>query len=176
MTEDEIVGWHHRSNGHELVQTPGNGGGLTARPGMLQSMGSQRVGHDLVTKQQEAHIHNPTWGSGSLALTFSNTEEANFWTPITDYSEPLLPLRMKRYLGPKWLLSLLSSPRKPCCLFSRVESSLLGVIDLLGKTIRTGQGFPWHPGIKTPPFHRRGHNLNPSWGTKIPDAVWYSQK
>ena len=86
MTEDEIVGWHHRSNGHELVQTPGDGGGLTARPGMLQSMGSQRVGHDLVTEQQQAHIHNPTWGSGSLALTFSNTEEANFWTPITDHS------------------------------------------------------------------------------------------
>ena len=24
-TEDEIVGWHHRLNGHEFEQTPGNG-------------------------------------------------------------------------------------------------------------------------------------------------------
>ena len=27
MTEDEIIGWHHRCNGHELGQTPGNGEG-----------------------------------------------------------------------------------------------------------------------------------------------------
>ena len=24
MTEDEIVGWHHRLNGHESEQIPGN--------------------------------------------------------------------------------------------------------------------------------------------------------
>ena len=32
MTEDEIVGWHHRFNGHEFGQAPGVGvgqGGLT---------------------------------------------------------------------------------------------------------------------------------------------------
>ena len=27
MTEDEIVGWHHRLNGHEFDQTPGDGDG-----------------------------------------------------------------------------------------------------------------------------------------------------
>ena len=27
MTEDEMVGWHHRFNGHELGQTPGDGVG-----------------------------------------------------------------------------------------------------------------------------------------------------
>ena len=25
MTEDEIVGWHHRLNGHEFEQAPGVG-------------------------------------------------------------------------------------------------------------------------------------------------------
>ena len=35
MTEDEMVAWHHQVNG---------------RPGMLQSMGLQRVGHDWVTE------------------------------------------------------------------------------------------------------------------------------
>ena len=25
MTENEMVGWHHRLNGHEFEQTPGNG-------------------------------------------------------------------------------------------------------------------------------------------------------
>ena len=27
MTEDEMVGWHHRLNGHEFEQTPGFGDG-----------------------------------------------------------------------------------------------------------------------------------------------------
>ena len=27
MTEDEMVGWHHRLNGHELEQGPGVGDG-----------------------------------------------------------------------------------------------------------------------------------------------------
>ena len=27
MTEDEMVGWHHQFNGHEFVQTPGDGEG-----------------------------------------------------------------------------------------------------------------------------------------------------
>ena len=25
MTEDEMVGWHHRLDGHEFEQTPGDG-------------------------------------------------------------------------------------------------------------------------------------------------------
>ena len=27
MTEDEMVGWHHRLNGHEFEHTPGGGEG-----------------------------------------------------------------------------------------------------------------------------------------------------
>ena len=27
MTEDEMVGWHHRLNGHEFEQTPGHSEG-----------------------------------------------------------------------------------------------------------------------------------------------------
>ena len=38
MTEDEIVGWHHRLKGHEFEQAPGDG--EDGEPGMLQSMGS----------------------------------------------------------------------------------------------------------------------------------------
>ena len=40
MTEDEMVGWHHRLLGglRELV--------LDRSPGVLRFMGSQRVGHD----------------------------------------------------------------------------------------------------------------------------------
>ena len=48
MTEEEMIGWHHRLNGHELEQTLGDdeGQGRTGKPVMLQSMGSQRVRHN----------------------------------------------------------------------------------------------------------------------------------
>ena len=45
MTEDEIDGWHHQLDGHEFEQVPGVGDG-TGKPGVLQSKGSQRAGHD----------------------------------------------------------------------------------------------------------------------------------
>ena len=45
MTEDEMVVWHHRLDGHEFEQVPGDGEGQGSLA-VLQSMGSQRVGHD----------------------------------------------------------------------------------------------------------------------------------
>ena len=42
MTKDEMVGWHHRLNGHEFEQAPGVG--EEGKPGMVQPMGSQGVG------------------------------------------------------------------------------------------------------------------------------------
>jgi len=48
MTEDEMVGWHHRLNGHEFGQAPGVGDGQEGW--CVQSMGSQRVGHNWVTE------------------------------------------------------------------------------------------------------------------------------
>ena len=39
MTEDKMVGWHHRLNGHEFEQAPGDSEGQTGKPGVLQSMG-----------------------------------------------------------------------------------------------------------------------------------------
>ena len=44
MTEDKMTDWHHRLNGHEFEQDPGDGEGQ--KPGVLQSMGLQRVGRD----------------------------------------------------------------------------------------------------------------------------------
>ena len=40
-------GWYHRVNGHESEQTPGDREGPIRKPGVLQSMGSQRVRHGL---------------------------------------------------------------------------------------------------------------------------------
>ena len=40
-TEDEMVGWHHRLNGHDFEQAPGDSEGQ----GSLVCCSPQRVGH-----------------------------------------------------------------------------------------------------------------------------------
>ena len=44
-----MVGGHHRFNGHELGQTPGD---YEGQGGVLQSLGLQSDRHDLATEQQ----------------------------------------------------------------------------------------------------------------------------
>ena len=46
-----MVEWHHRLSGHEFEQNSRRQW-RTEEPGVLQPMGSQRVGHNLETKQQ----------------------------------------------------------------------------------------------------------------------------
>ena len=46
---NEMVGWHHQLNGHELGQTPGDRERPRGLTHVLQSKGLQRVGHNLVT-------------------------------------------------------------------------------------------------------------------------------
>ena len=48
MTEDEMVGWHHGLNGHKLIVN--DDWWWTGSPGMLQSTGLQRVGHNWETE------------------------------------------------------------------------------------------------------------------------------
>ena len=45
MTEDEMVGWHHRLRGHEFEQTLGDGEG--------QEILGKRVGHNLASERQQ---------------------------------------------------------------------------------------------------------------------------
>ena len=49
MTEDEIVGWHHRVNGHESEQTLGDSEGQGSLA-CYSPLGLQRVGHNLATE------------------------------------------------------------------------------------------------------------------------------
>ena len=50
MTDDEMVGWHHRLHGHEFEQTLGDGEGQ--RGLVCYSPWGDRIGHDLVIEQQ----------------------------------------------------------------------------------------------------------------------------
>ena len=47
-TEDEMIGWHHWHDGQVWVGSRIQW--WTGKPGVLQSMGSQRVGHNWVTE------------------------------------------------------------------------------------------------------------------------------
>ena len=56
MTEDEVVGWHHRLNGPEFVQASGDGGqGSLA---CYSPWGCKESDHDLATEQQPAYFLN----------------------------------------------------------------------------------------------------------------------
>ena len=57
MTEDEVVGWHHRLDGHEFEQAPGVGW-WTGKPGVLQAMG----------------LPSRTWLSDWTELNWNNPE------------------------------------------------------------------------------------------------------
>ena len=65
MTEDKMVGWHHQLSGHEFEQTPRDA--ERQKPGMLQSLGLQRVSHDLATTRGA-----PFWPSRSK-MEFAGT-------------------------------------------------------------------------------------------------------
>ena len=45
-SEDEMVGWHHQLNGYDFEQTLRDSERQGGKPGLLQSMESQRAGHD----------------------------------------------------------------------------------------------------------------------------------
>ena len=60
-TEDEVVGWHHRIDGHEFEQTLGDSRGQGS-PACC-SPWARRVGHDWATEQQQEH--------GELGMSYS---------------------------------------------------------------------------------------------------------
>ena len=77
--EDEMVGWHHRLHGHEFEQASGDAEGQ-GKPAILQSIGSQRAGHDWATEQQQTTLKtyflrkdflNEVWVKGyDISLNF----------------------------------------------------------------------------------------------------------
>ena len=74
-----MVGWHHRLNGPEFQQTLGDGEGH-----VLQSMGSQRAGHDLVTEQQHS-IYETCKDTFDLSITCTELGDLLFITWRVSY-------------------------------------------------------------------------------------------
>ena len=65
VKEDEMVGWHHWCNGHELGQTRWG----TGRPGVLQSTGSQRLRYNSATEQKTNKNNIPLYGFTTVSLS-----------------------------------------------------------------------------------------------------------
>ena len=56
VTEDEMVGWHLRLNGHEFEQTHWGDGEGQGSLVCCSPWGSQTAGHNLVTEQQQSQF------------------------------------------------------------------------------------------------------------------------
>ena len=74
--EDERVEWHHWLNGHKFEQAPCCWRG---KPGILQSMGSQRVRHDWATELTDLSFYPfflQLWKMGvmSYLISYSSTQ------------------------------------------------------------------------------------------------------
>ena len=61
-TEEEKAGWHHQLNGREFEQTPGDSGGQRSLS-CCSPRSCRRVGHHLVTKQQQSWVFTVAWAS-----------------------------------------------------------------------------------------------------------------
>ena len=64
ITEDKTVRWHHQLDGHEFEQALGVGDRQGSLACCMQSMGSQRVGHDWATELNWLTVFlKPPWAS-----------------------------------------------------------------------------------------------------------------
>ena len=71
--QDEMVGWHHWLNGR--VWASSGSWWWTEKPGMLQSMESQRAGHDLATELTDWTVAH----QAPLPMKFSRQE---YWSGL----------------------------------------------------------------------------------------------
>ena len=70
--ENEMAWWYHQLNGHKFWVNSGSWW-WTGRPGVLQSMGSQRIGHNWVTETQKFFLEH---SDNQLCLNFFRNASA----------------------------------------------------------------------------------------------------
>ena len=86
MAEDEMVRQHHQLNEHEFKQTLGDSGGQRSLA-CCSPWGSQRVGHDLETDQQQL----PRYGTLGLLNILSSRYMRKSEMQDSDSDFPFLP-------------------------------------------------------------------------------------
>ena len=68
VTENDIVGWHHRLNGHEFEQILGDSKGQESLA--CCSSWGRRVGQDLLTEQQQQQKKKEKYRMYQTSLNF----------------------------------------------------------------------------------------------------------
>ena len=88
-TKDKMVGWHHWLNGHGWIWVDSGSWWWTGRPGMLQSMESQRVRHDWATDLNWRSKNVIWWKNFAtffLFWPFLNPKFTDFLTSLITFS------------------------------------------------------------------------------------------
>ena len=89
MTEDEVVGWHHRLNGHEFEQALGvdyrQGSLACFSPWGLQSMGSRPP----CPLRNDSTLEGRDWPCISSSPPHLNSQPGMAWRGCNIYSENL---------------------------------------------------------------------------------------
>ena len=93
MTEDEMVGWHHRLNGHEFEQTPGDSEGqenlvcCSSRGHKESDMTEQLNNNNKTTKACRFFLSVPMKSSKTTSHP-AHLAEATLAFPLSQQSEP----------------------------------------------------------------------------------------
>ena len=96
VTEDEVVGWHHWINKH--VWPNSRREWRTGKPGVLQSIGSQTVGHNWATEQDtwkrmSESLHSSPESITMLLIGYTSIEDVSESESCSGLSNPLQPHR-----------------------------------------------------------------------------------
>ena len=129
MTEDEMVGWHHRVNGHECEWAPGDGDGQEAWYAAVR--GVARVRHSLSTKQEQTgkSVNNP------LLRSIKNGRSGSVPPDLWHYCCGYISLHLRIYKFFPYLHWF-----STWVLFFCLKQSVLSE----GVEIQRGDSFNWH--------------------------------
>ena len=130
MTEDEMVGWHHRLNGHEFEQTPGDGEGQ----GSLACCSSWGHKESNVTEQLNNN-HNSSWCTQHLRAASSAllSALAAWQTSVKVQRLKTKQFRFFLYLLSQLLLFAETAPQQPYILHTQTarlcsnQNSFVGI-------------------------------------------------
>ena len=117
MTEDEMVGWHHRLNGHECEQAPGDGegrGGLACcRPwGRKESDTTERLNWTELNWTLYRELTVEPWGCRPVIAQGWSTEQ-----PLTSDL-----LAIENIIFTKYFTKLLLNSRFKCLVMTSFQS------------------------------------------------------
>ena len=119
VTEDEMVGRHHRLNGHELEQIPGDGG----VDSLACSLWGHRVGHNLATEQPQTLAGRKSFPTKNACTNAGPRKRTGF----------LFTLGFLRVLA-----TILSCPKDPNCFLTGFTISSLVFLLSIHNTTASG--------------------------------------